>query len=133
MLQSQLISCRINFQSLYKTLLRSTLTLDKTVLAGQFAPEPIPDATSEILGAESKALLSVLGRLWAVGDAFRVIAYLGLLFERYKGYEVPTHSLLNAYETLYENMKKKPGWLNNYEVSGWNRMRSLLNESNRNL
>ncbi|KAJ3277587.1 hypothetical protein HK104_003178, partial [Borealophlyctis nickersoniae] len=115
LLQSQLVNCRVNFKSLYKTLLRSCLVMDNNVLAAQFAPHPIPDSTLEILSAESKSLLTVLGRLWAVGDAFRVIAYLGLLFEKYKGYEIPTSSLLNAYETLYNNMRKKQGWLSSYE------------------
>lgn len=53
--------------------------------------------------------------MWVVGSAFQCIAYLELLFEKYKKYEVPTGSLLTAYEKLYVNMKKNAGWLGSYD------------------
>ncbi|KAI9206279.1 uncharacterized protein BJ171DRAFT_579788 [Polychytrium aggregatum] len=107
-LQSQLVACKVRYKSLYKILLRNALILDMQTLQ---ANHQITEATIELLTDESRALLTTMGRQWAVGEAFQVIAYLELLFLRYKSYEIPTSALLHAYETLYDSMKRKEAWL----------------------
>ncbi|KAJ3061290.1 hypothetical protein HK102_009166, partial [Quaeritorhiza haematococci] len=120
--QSQLITCKASFKSLYKTLLRNCLMLDMETFASSITP-----STIELLSEESKTLLKVYGGRasggaaggvggagWAVGDAFQVIAYLELLFEKYKSYEVPENALMNALETVH-SMKRKSGWLSSLE------------------
>ncbi|KAJ3124134.1 hypothetical protein HK098_001360 [Nowakowskiella sp. JEL0407] len=111
-LRRQLVETHVSFRSIYKTLLRSALALDMATLG-----KAITEATEDLLTTESKAILTVFGRQWAVGEAFRVTALLELLFNKYKSYEVPTLSLLKAYETLRENMKKDPSWLSENERS----------------
>ncbi|KAJ3081055.1 hypothetical protein HK100_009989, partial [Physocladia obscura] len=50
-----------------------------------------------------------------VRESFRTLAYLDLVFQKYKVYEVPVWSLLNGYEELYGNMKRSAAWLNEFE------------------
>ncbi|KAI9310043.1 hypothetical protein DFJ73DRAFT_771599 [Zopfochytrium polystomum] len=78
-------------------------------------PAAAASAAAELLSPESKALLKVWARKWVVGEAFEVIAYLELLFNKYKRYDVPVWALLHAYETLYANMKENPDWLSVYD------------------
>ncbi|KAJ3127782.1 hypothetical protein HK098_005781 [Nowakowskiella sp. JEL0407] len=119
-LRKQLVETHVSFRSIYKTLLRAVLSLDMATLG-----KAITEATDDLLTVESKAILTVFGRQWAVGEAFRVTALLELLFNKYKSYEVPTMSLLKAYETLRENMKKDPSWLSENERAA---LTELLNQ-----
>ncbi|KAJ3193561.1 hypothetical protein HDU67_005064, partial [Dinochytrium kinnereticum] len=107
-IQHHLLTSKLNFKSLYRTLLRSCLDLDTHAT-------PYTESTSELLSPESRACLRIWARMWLVGDAFQVIAYLELLFRRYCSYRVPVRALLNAYEAVYANMKGGPGWLTEYD------------------
>ncbi|KAI8843746.1 hypothetical protein BC829DRAFT_363978 [Chytridium lagenaria] len=108
-IQSHLLSSKISFKALYRTLLRSCLDLD------MFALGSITEATSELLSSESRTCLRIWARTWLVGDAFQVVAYLELLFMRYQSYRVPVRALLNAYEAVYANMKQSGDWLTEYD------------------
>ena len=108
-LQSQLLACKVNFKSLYQILLRNTLILDMNTL-GQ-----ISDAVLELLTEESKTLLRVFARIWAIGEAYQVIAYLELLFEKYKKYAVPYSAIMHVLDTVHQ-MKKRSGWISSVEV-----------------
>jgi hypothetical protein len=75
----------------------------------------INDKTTELLSPESKALLRLFSRQWAISEAYQIIAYLDILFLKYQSYEVPTNSIMNALEAVH-NMKRKRGWVTGYEV-----------------
>ncbi|KAJ3216092.1 hypothetical protein HK099_006017 [Clydaea vesicula] len=104
-IQAQLLQCKINFKSMYKVLLRNCLELD--MLSQQ---STINDRTTELQTDESKATLEVLGNQWAVGDAFKIIALLELLFEKYKQYLIPYNALMRCMEEVHIR-RKKTGWL----------------------
>ncbi|KAJ3164758.1 hypothetical protein HK101_000371 [Irineochytrium annulatum] len=108
-LQMRLVRAGLNFKSLYRTLLRSCLVLD------MLAVEQPNEAAAELLSPESNMCLQVWAKFWLLGDAFRVVAYLELLFNKYKSYEVPVRALLNAYEAVYANMKQSQEWLTVYD------------------
>ncbi|KAJ3118279.1 hypothetical protein HDU96_002715 [Phlyctochytrium bullatum] len=108
-IQSHLLSCKINFKSLYRTLLRSCLDLDMALM-GKYS-----ESTAELLSPESRTCLRIWAKMWLVGDAFQVIANLELLFKRYMNCRVPVRALLNAYEAVYANMKASPDWLTEYD------------------
>jgi hypothetical protein len=74
----------------------------------------IKDSSANIQTDESIASLRILGRAWAVGDSFQTIAYLELLFERYRGYEVPYGAIMTALEAVH-SMRKNSGWLGAFE------------------
>jgi hypothetical protein len=110
-LDSQLIACKINFKALYKVLLRACLTLDLLAMDRRHTD------TSDLLSDESKICLKIMGRKWAIGEAHQLIAYVDLLFNKYKNYEVPVNSLYTAYESIYDRIKANARWLSPYEVS----------------
>ena len=110
-IQSQLISCKVSNKSLYKILLRNCLALDMSASVGS-----IKDSTQELLSPESKTLLRAFGKQWAVGQAFQIIAYLEILFDKYQKFEVPTSSLMTALEAVH-GLKHKTGWISSYDVS----------------
>ncbi|KAJ1551745.1 hypothetical protein HK096_002450 [Nowakowskiella sp. JEL0078] len=106
-----LLNSQVNLRSVYKTLLRACLALDMNIQI-----EPIKETTNDLLSIKSKAVLSVFGRQWALGEAFRTIALLEILFKKYKGYEgTTTLSQRTAFENLRENMKRHEGWLSDSE------------------
>ncbi|KAI8811659.1 hypothetical protein BJ742DRAFT_125198 [Cladochytrium replicatum] len=51
------------------------------------------------------------GAGWDVGDAFQVISYVNLLFEKYQAYEVPTGAMKAAYYVLRRCLKQRDLWL----------------------
>ncbi|KAJ3414132.1 hypothetical protein HDV05_007076 [Chytridiales sp. JEL 0842] len=108
-LNSQLISCKINFKALYKVLLQACLTLDLAAIDRRTAD------TTDLLSDESKTTLKVMGKRWVIGEAYQLIAYVELLFNKYKSYEVPVNSLYAAYESIYDRIKTNPQWLSPYE------------------
>ncbi|TPX67091.1 hypothetical protein SpCBS45565_g03990 [Spizellomyces sp. 'palustris'] len=108
-LQSAISATDLDLRALYRTLLRACLILDMNMLGKQ-----INEKTQRLLSEESKALLTILGRTWGLSEAFMVMTYLQLLFEKYKVYEIPQSALLDAFETLKEDLKKR-GWLSEYE------------------
>ncbi|KAJ3328963.1 hypothetical protein HDU76_008921 [Blyttiomyces sp. JEL0837] len=116
-LETQLLACKINFKALYKTLLRSCVVLDMIagVLNDRQNGANGGQPAEDLLSNESRTLLKLWARKWVVGEAFQVIAYLELLFNKYKSYEVPVWALLHAYETLYASMKANSLWLSVYE------------------
>ncbi|KAJ3063359.1 hypothetical protein HDU98_000827 [Podochytrium sp. JEL0797] len=119
-LECLLLSTDFDFKTLYTTLLRSCLILDiNTNIPPATQPPPIdpnsPHVIIDLLSEESTALLKVWEQEWMIRPAFKVLAYLDLVFQKYKVYEVPVWALLNAYEELYGNMKRSNSWLNMYE------------------
>lgn len=76
----------------------------------------ITDQTRELLTIESKTLLKLLTRQWAISEAYQIIAYLELLFVKYQVDEIPTDAIMSALEAVH-NMKRRSGWLTGYEVS----------------
>jgi hypothetical protein len=121
-IESNLLACKINFKALYKTLLRSCLTLDMLANpafqadGGKAAnsPERASEEHYDLLSDESKMVLKIWAQKWFISDAYAVIAFLELLVAKYKRYDVPVRALLDAYETLYTKMKI-PEWLSQYE------------------
>lgn len=109
-LQSQLLQCRVSFKSFYRTLLRNSLILDMNSKKGS-----IKDSSANIQTDESITLLKILGSEWAVGDSFQTIAYLELLFVRYKSYDIPYGAVMAALEAVH-SMRKNMGWLGAFEV-----------------
>ncbi|TPX33011.1 hypothetical protein SmJEL517_g04041 [Synchytrium microbalum] len=109
-LTQQIYNCHVNLRVMYKTLLRACLVLDVNTMGNE-----VTETTTELLGEESKALLKVFGRMWNIGDAFMVIANLEMLFIMYKEFQLPTGSLLTAYEVLYDAMKYNRNWLSRHE------------------
>jgi hypothetical protein len=76
----------------------------------------IKDSSANIQTDESITSLKILGSQWAVGDSFQTIAYLELLFQRYKSYEIPYGAIMTALEAVH-SMRKNSGWLGAFEVS----------------
>jgi hypothetical protein len=74
----------------------------------------LKDTTSQLLSKESENTLKIIGKLLVVSDAFMIISYLELLFEKYKTYNVPYASLLSALETVHY-MRRRQGWLSGAE------------------
>ncbi|KAJ3217267.1 hypothetical protein HDU67_008179 [Dinochytrium kinnereticum] len=108
-LDTALQNCKINYKSLYKTLLRNCLTLDMRAL------ERITDNTVDLLSDESKTTLKVWARRWLVGEAFQFIALVELLFNEYKQYNVPVLALFTAYEAIHDRIPGNGGWLSVYD------------------
>ncbi|KAJ1566070.1 hypothetical protein HK405_011004, partial [Cladochytrium tenue] len=86
-LETQLLSCKINFKTLYRGLLRACLTLEmasRVVPAtpptlvqpsaddpdGAAAAAAVAAAAADLLSPASKAILKVWARKWVVGEAF---------------------------------------------------------------
>ncbi|RKO97121.1 hypothetical protein CAUPRSCDRAFT_6993 [Caulochytrium protostelioides] len=111
-LRGQIIQCRVNTRSLYRILLRNVLTLDMTAKAGQ-----INEGTSDLIGPEGDALLRSFARQWSMSEAFRLIAYVELLFIRYKSYQIPTTAFFNAMKMLYDRDKANPQWVSRLELA----------------
>ncbi|KAI8617093.1 hypothetical protein BC830DRAFT_1115283 [Chytriomyces sp. MP71] len=107
-LESELISAKVNFIVLYKTLLRACLALDMLII-------DVNESTIDLLSNESKTLLRVFGRKWAIGEAVQFVSYVDLLFNKYKNYEIPVNALFVAYENIYNRMKSNSGWLTKYD------------------
>ena len=119
-IESKLIGCKANFKSLYKTLLHSAFLIDITALTEQNTETQQLDPETDILSSNSKSMLQVFANRWVLGDAFGVISYLTILFDKYKQgreHEVSVRSLLHAYEVLYTSMKNNENWLSTYEVN----------------
>ncbi|KAJ3124137.1 hypothetical protein HK098_001363 [Nowakowskiella sp. JEL0407] len=126
-IRSLFVNHRVNLRELYKMLLRACLTLDMRTLTSS-----ITENTEELLSLESRTLLTVFGGAprnvhhdtlpleggvnWDVGDAFQVISYVALLFERYQSYQIPTSSLKAAYHTLRDCLKLGSSWLPEVEI-----------------
>ncbi|KAI9100704.1 hypothetical protein DFS34DRAFT_578825 [Phlyctochytrium arcticum] len=108
-LQSSISLTDLDLRAPYRTLLKACLVLDMNMLGNSITEE-----TDRLLSDETRSLLNIIGRLWGLSDAFMVLAYLKLLFERYKVYEVPQRALFAAFETLKDKMKQK-NWLSQYE------------------
>ncbi|KAJ3241694.1 hypothetical protein HDU81_011018 [Chytriomyces hyalinus] len=107
-LESELIAAKINFVCLYKLLLKSCLALDMLII-------DINESTIDMLSNESKTLLRVFGRKWAIGEAVQFISYVELLFNKYKSYEIPVNALFVAYESIYNRIKSNSNWLTKYD------------------
>ncbi|KAJ3127793.1 hypothetical protein HK098_005792 [Nowakowskiella sp. JEL0407] len=119
-IRSLFLTYRVNLRELYKMLLRACLTSDMQMLT-------ITENTEELLSLESRTILNVFGGapknssadgvpieggvFWDVGEAFQIISYVALLFERYKSYQVPTSSLKVGYHTLRDYLKLGGSWL----------------------
>ncbi|KAI8815137.1 hypothetical protein BJ742DRAFT_765530 [Cladochytrium replicatum] len=67
------------------------------------------DAEEGELGEIDDSLAGGAG--WDVGDAFQVISYVNLLFEKYQAYEVPTGAMKAAYYVLRRCLKQRDLWL----------------------
>ncbi|KAJ3346648.1 hypothetical protein HDU83_002808 [Entophlyctis luteolus] len=106
--ENELLASKINFMALYNVLLRGCLTLDMLVI-------DISESTVDLLSDESKTVLRVFGQKWAIGEAAQFIAYVLLLFEKYKVNEVPVNAVFVAYESVYKKVKANPNWLTKYE------------------
>lgn len=111
-LQHHIVTCKMSTKRLYAILLGACLNLDLIVNG-----EQITDKTTELLGAESKLVLQIFARLWVLSDAFCVMSYLELLYEKFKKFSIPGNSLLAAYEVLYTRLKTgSQDWLNSFEI-----------------
>jgi hypothetical protein len=109
-LEQQLLTCKISFKALYSLLLKACLLLDMNT------GEPPSSASASLLSRESETTLKVWSDWTAINESFMLIAYVELLFEKYKNYEVPVQSLFKAYESIYDSIKRNPDWLGTYEV-----------------
>ncbi|KAI8621915.1 hypothetical protein BC830DRAFT_1163383 [Chytriomyces sp. MP71] len=107
-LETELVAARINFIVLYKLLLKACLALDMLVIE-------INESTIDLLSNESKTLLKVFGKRWAIGEAVQFISYVDLLFNKYKNDKVPVNALFVAYESIYNRIKSNPLWLTKYD------------------
>ncbi|KAI8833020.1 hypothetical protein BC829DRAFT_437351 [Chytridium lagenaria] len=108
-LETALINCKINYKSLYRTLLRNCLKLDMGALG------TIPEDTSDLLSDESKTTLKVWARKWLIGDAFQCIALVELLFTEYKKYNIPVKPLDTELDSLRKRINADPSWLPPYD------------------
>ncbi|KAJ1565855.1 hypothetical protein HK096_008593 [Nowakowskiella sp. JEL0078] len=120
-IRSQFITCDVNLRETYKILLRSCLSIDM-----KSHTSSISEHTEELLSLESRTILNVFGGspksfgldvpqldegvYWDVGEAFQLISYLELLFEKYQSYQVPTGALKASYHNLRDNLKNED-WL----------------------
>lgn len=82
-----------------------------TVIASE-----INDKTVDLLSIESKTLLKVFSKQWAISEAFQIISYLDEIFRKYQSDEIPTSAILGALENVHY-MKRKSGWLTGSEVN----------------
>ncbi|KAJ3347766.1 hypothetical protein HDU83_001818, partial [Entophlyctis luteolus] len=115
-IESQLVACKMNLKTVYATLLRSCLLLDiSSNVPPPTQPRPTdPNASYEIidlLSEESSTLLGVFERSWLIRSSTKSLTYLDLIFQKYKLYEVPIWALLNAYEDVHGQVKRKRSWL----------------------
>ncbi|KAI8819033.1 uncharacterized protein EV422DRAFT_498416 [Fimicolochytrium jonesii] len=119
-LLSQITYTTVDFRAMYKVLLRACLVLDMNMLGNS-----ITELTVELLSPESMSMLGILGRAWGLTEAFMAMAYLELLFRRYKNAEVPQGALVGTLEGLKTSMKDDPKWLSHRERPA---LVTLLNE-----
>jgi hypothetical protein len=96
----------VDNRSLFKTLLRSCLTLDLYTPSGR---------RSEILSDESISMLKLWTRFWSISEACQIVAYLAILFHKFQLDKVPVSEVLKSFHFLYANMKVK-GWFPSSEV-----------------
>ena len=96
---------------MYKHLLRNCLALDIRSQREELKNEELTRVQTD----ESIATLGILGREWAVGEAFRTISLLELFFQKYKFNKIPYNAMMNALESIH-SMRKNSGWLGSNEV-----------------
>ncbi|KAI9206465.1 uncharacterized protein BJ171DRAFT_597610 [Polychytrium aggregatum] len=104
-LQQRIMSTKLRNLSLYRHLLRSTLTLELTVNRDR-----ILDVTKYLLGNEANQILKYFARVWGVGHAFQQIMLVELLFSKYQSFEIPLAALWVSQKALYDGAKQS-GWI----------------------
>jgi hypothetical protein len=88
-----MISCRVNFQSLYRLILKTCLAMDVRANSRNMR-----HTSTDLLSVESSNLLRFFAHQWGLSRAFEISIYLEYIFEKYRRYQVPSSALRYALE-----------------------------------
>ncbi|KAJ2993733.1 hypothetical protein HDV02_002096 [Globomyces sp. JEL0801] len=105
-IQSMLMSMQVDNRSLFDVLLRSCVVLDL------FTPR---EGRTEVLSPEAVNLLKAWALTWNLSEAYQVISYLKILFQKYSEEQLSISDLLRAFHFVYATVKVK-GSFNSIEM-----------------
>lgn len=95
-IQNELRKRLVDNRALFDILLRACLVLDL------FTPR---EGRLEVLSPEAVSMLKSWGHTWKIPEAYQVISYLKILFEKYKIDAISISDLLKAFHFLYASVK----------------------------